>query len=396
MPKLRAPVLAGLLRWGAGTWLFWRVPNLRSPAAAAPSRSVRPPVSVVIPARDEAASLPVLLGSLAAQSRRPEEVIVVDDASADSTAEVAASLGAKVLSAGDLPPGWSGKAWACALGAGAASGETLVFLDADTWLLPEGLDRLLAEHHALGGRGLVTAAPFHRAAGPGMTRRSAQSVAPRRPAQSAAPRPWPYERLSAMCNLVTTMGTGAFTPLGGWTRAVGSFGPCLVCARAEYDSLGGHGALEDAMADDLSARFHQVGAPVRLVGGRGSVEYRMYPGGFAQLLEGWSKNLASGAAITRPFVLALVVAWVSGLITSAWRVASPGRSARSVAAYLAYGLQVEWMLRRIGSFGRGAGLAYPVPLAVFLGCFANSARLTFGRREVRWKGRAVRVGPRRG
>lgn len=356
---------AELLRWGAGTWLCWRVPTISAPAPAARDCTV----SVVIPARDEEGTLPKLLASLAAQSRPPDEVIVVDDGSTDSTAALAASLGAKLVAAGSLPPGWSGKAWACSTGAAAAGSDVLVFLDADTWLDPGGLERLVAEHSRQGGRGLVSVAPFH-----------------------CAPRP--YERLSALCNLVSLMGTGAFTPLGGWAGSVGSFGPCSVCASADYHSLGGHGALEGAMVDDLSAIFRAVGAPVRLVGGRGTIDYRMYPAGFAQLVEGWSKNLASGAGITRPLVMGLVVAWVSGLIAAAWRVVRPARSRRRFGTYLAYGVQVEWMLRRIGQFGRGAGLLYPAPLAAFLGCFANSVRLSAGRGEVTWKGRPVRVGGR--
>lgn len=363
MPELRR--LAELCRWGAGTWLCWRVPLLRQ----AEPREGAGGVSVIVPARDEAASLPVLLSSLAAQVPPPDEVLVVDDGSKDGSAEVAASWRAKVLTAGPLPAGWTGKAWACAAGAEAATGEVLVFLDADTSLRPGGLGRLLAAHRALGNRGVVSAAPFHRIGRP-------------------------YEGLSAICNLVSLMGTGAFTPLGGWARSTGSFGPCVVVARAEYCALGGHGAIRGAMVDDLSARFREVGAPVRLVGGRGAVDYRMYPAGFSQLVQGWSKNLASGAGITRPLVLGLVVAWVSGLIAAAWRVAAPGRSRGSLGTYLAYALQVEWMLRRIGHFGRGAGLAYPAPLAAFLGCFASSVGLTLGRGQVSWKGRPVAVGHR--
>lgn len=375
MPRLRST--AELLRWAAGTWLLWRVPTMCSPVPCSPVPIGLMPVglparsvSVIVPARDESATLPVLLATLAAQTRPPDEVIVVDDGSTDATAALAASLGATVLTAGALPPGWSGKAWACAAGAQAASGDILVFLDADTWLQPDGLDRLVTEHAWLGGTGLVSAAPFHRISRP-------------------------YEALSAMCNLVSMIGTGAFTPLGGWARSVGSFGPCAVVARSEYHVRGGHGALEGAMVDDLSARFREAGAPVRLVGGRGAIDYRMYPGGLDQLVEGWSKNLASGAGITRPVVLGLVVAWVSGLIVAGWRVALPGRTWRRIGTYVAYGLQVEWMLGRIGSFGLGVGLAYPVPLGAFLGCFANSVRLTVGRGEVRWKGRTVAVGRRR-
>lgn len=382
MARLRA--LAEVLRWGAGTWLLWRVPGAKPPCdggGAEPSGTERMgterpvTVSVVVPARNEEARLPALLRSLAAQSRPPEEVLVVDDASSDATALVAGAMGAAVIAPGELPAGWTGKAWACAAGARAASSSVLVFLDADTWLLADGIERLLAEHARQGGLGIVTVAPFHRVQRP-------------------------YERLSAMCNLVTMMGTGAFTPRGGWAASVGSFGPCVVCSRTVYEALGGHGAIRGGILDDLCGLFRAAGRPVRMLGGRGSVEYRMYPDGLAELGGGWAKNLASGAAMTRPVVLALVVAWVSGLLAAPWRLGrtAAGRAAAgrgggwSLGTYVAYGLQVEWMLRRIGSFGRGTGVIYPAPLGAFLACFVASLRRTLGPGQVRWKGRRVDLG----
>ncbi|MGH9065467.1 MAG: glycosyltransferase family 2 protein, partial [Acidimicrobiales bacterium] len=325
--------------------------------------------------RDEGRTLPTLLRSLAVQGRAADEVIVVDDASSDDTMSVAESLGAKVVAAGPLPPGWTGKAWACAAGAEAASASLLVFLDADTELAAGGLERLVAEHAARGGRGLLSVAPYH------VTGR-------------------PHERLSAVCNLVTLMGTGAFTPLGGWMGTRGSFGPCLVCRRADYEALGGHGSIRADMADDLGRLFRSAGLPVRMLGGRATLCYRMYPDGLGQLVEGWTKNLASGADLTHPAVMALVVAWVSGLVVApvaavrALRGGSGGRRpGPAVARYAAYALQVEWMLRRVGRFGRGTGLAYPAPLGAFLACFARSVWGSRRGGSVSWKGRAVRVAP---
>ncbi len=101
-------------------------------------------LSIIIPARNEEFNLPTLLRSIASQSVTPREIIVVDDGSADHTSDVALRFGAKVVVPQPLPAGWRGKTWACHQGARAASGNLLMFLDADTWFEPDGLARVLA------------------------------------------------------------------------------------------------------------------------------------------------------------------------------------------------------------------------------------------------------------
>ena len=83
-----------------------------------------PILSVIIPALDEAECLPGLLDSLAAQDRRPDEVIVADAGSTDGTAEIAAARGALVVPGGRPAAGRNA-------GAGAARGDLFLFLDAD-------------------------------------------------------------------------------------------------------------------------------------------------------------------------------------------------------------------------------------------------------------------------
>jgi len=366
-----------IARWALGAWLLWRVPRPRpgpGPSAGLPPAKNRPAsrVSVVVPARNEETGIKALVDSLTVQTPLPGQLLVVDDGSTDATATLAAAAGAQVVSAGPLPDGWTGKAWACARGAELASGEVLVFLDADTVVAPGGLDRLLGGLAAQGGGGLVSVQPFH------VTKR-------------------PYERLSAFFNLVGPMGTGAFTPLSGRAVPVGAFGPCLVCDRADYESVGGHAGVRSAVLDDaaLARRFSLAGLPVRLLGGRGTVSFRMYAGGLAQLTEGWTKNMASGAGIVRPAILVLVVAWLSGAISAARYavLAGMGRCRRGPATglYLAYVAQLAWMLRRVGRFGPLTALAFPVPLAFFLAIFARSVAATALGGQVRWKGRTVPI-----
>jgi len=128
--------------WIIGWLLLWRVPRLPSASSATPDRRV----SVVVPARNEAGRLPGLLTALAIQTRPVDEVLVVDDDSEDDTSAVAAAGGADVIAAPPLPVGWTGKTWACWTGAQRATGDVLVFLDADTEPEPDLLARLLDAH----------------------------------------------------------------------------------------------------------------------------------------------------------------------------------------------------------------------------------------------------------
>lgn len=354
-------VVVEALCWLVGFWLLWRVPRPEPGEADGP-------VAVVVPARDEEANLARLLPTLVPQLRPGDEVVVVDDDSADATAEVARAAGATVVTASLLPEGWTGKNWACWTGARATAAPVVAFLDADTRLEPGGLARLLAERRRRGG--LVSAQPYH-----------------------AVERP--YEVLSALFNLVAMMGTDAFTPLGERLSPRGAFGPCLACARTDYLAAGGHAAVRADVVDDvaLARRFLAAGLPVACLGGRGTVRFRMYPRGLGQLVEGWSKNVAAGAGGTRLLTLALVGAWVWGLVS-----ASVGAAvfpfAWAAVLYAAHAAQLSWMLRRVGSFGVGAALAFPVLVLAFLGIFARSLVLTLGTGRVSWKGRRVPVGRR--
>jgi 4,4'-diaponeurosporenoate glycosyltransferase len=327
-------------------------------------------VSVIVPARDEAGPLPALLESLTRQSRRPHEVIVVDDQSDDGTSAVAVAAGAMVIRADGRPDGWLGKPWACRCGAAVATGDLLVFLDADTVAAPEFMDRLQPMVEAAGG--LVSVAPFHQ------TRQ-------------------PYEQASALFNLVAIMGVGT-SSMRRRARVAGAFGPCLAMRKDDYAAIGGHAAVRGEVLDDLAlARaFERHGLPVTNLGGGTLFRYRMYPGGVSQLVEGWSKNFAAGAGRTPPIRLLAIVAWLSGLIEAGWWTVAGAAGAtvgdapvpwRHAAFYVLFAWQLSCVLRRIGSFTPAAWL-HPLAGAAFLGICARSV-LARIRGEVTWKGRRI-------
>ena len=351
----------------SGPLLLWRVPT---PERGEPGEL--PSVSVIVPARDEERRLPVLLASLSAQTLRPTELLVVDDSSTDRTAEIAREAGASLISAPALPPGWAGKPWACWTGANAASGETLVFLDADTKLAPDGLARIVAESCRAGG--LVAVQPYHETV-------------------------LPYEQLSAIFNLVMMMALGAMTVLGDRHAPNGAFGPCVAVGRADYFRVGGHAAAPGAVLEDvaLGRGFASAGLPVRCLGGRGAISFRMYAEGLSQLVEGWSKGFAGGAIGTSAPLLLAVVLWVSAgwsLTVDATRLVFSSLADPGLAGFLyaAYALEFGWLLSRIGRFQRWVAPLFPVSIVFFTLVFLRSLLLALVVRRVRWKGRDIATG----
>ena len=359
----------------AGSWWFARLRAL--PAAGPADATSGVTVSVVIPARDEEHSLPALLASLHGSTVRPSEVIVVDDASTDATADLAVDGGATVVRLfGDPPPGWTGKAFACARGAAAAGGELLLFLDADVTVAPSGLARLIAAHARHGG--LISVQPRHRV----------ERV---------------YEELSATCNVVAMMGSGAFAP---WPppRPVG-YGPCILTTATDYTRAGGHAAVRGDVIEDtqLARRFAACGLPTTAFAGTDALSFRMYPGGLRQLVDGWSKSLAAGAGQVSGIAVLASAWWVTACLTIGLRGITAALDPASVdqteavlviGGWLAVIVQFRWMLRRIGSFRLVTAVLHPVPMGAFVALFARSLWLTTVRRQVRWRGRRLPVAAR--
>src|SRR5262249_35492885 len=107
-----------------------------APPAAAEEEAL-PSVSIIVPARNEERALATLLRSLLVQEYPNIEIVVVDDASTDATCRIAAEFAqadsrVRVLQGSSPALGWTGKNYACYQGAQAASGEWLLFTDADT------------------------------------------------------------------------------------------------------------------------------------------------------------------------------------------------------------------------------------------------------------------------
>jgi 4,4'-diaponeurosporenoate glycosyltransferase len=350
-------------QWAVG-FLVWgrlRGSGKNENAAAEIARQL----SVIIPARNEEHNLPALLRSLVAQSLRPQEIIVVDDASTDSTAAITQHHGAQVLSSRPLPDGWRGKTWACHQGAQIAGGKYLLFLDADTWFERDGLMRALSEFPAT-GRGALSVAPHHcvRAF---------------------------HEQFSAFFNLIMLGGTGAFTLFGERFIKPGLLGQFLLIDRSSYETVGGHEAVKGRVLENfwLAAKLQAANVPTRCRGGRGVFSFRMYAGGWRDLIEGWTKGFSSGAGRTPIPILLLIIVWLGGIFFVPVGIFTQNAPLPWLALYSLCVAQTGWLLRRTGTFHWLVSAFYPVFVLFFFAVFARSV-LRSGK-SVNWKGREIRA-----
>jgi glycosyltransferase involved in cell wall biosynthesis len=324
-------------------------------------------VSVIVPARDEEASLGACLGSLAGQSAVSMEVIVVDDGSTDRTREIAQSFaGVRLVDPGAPPRGWSGKNHALTAGARQARGQWLLFTDADTLHRPGSLARALAEAQQQGAA-LLSYSPEQEVRGVWekavMPVIFAELAATYRPSQVSDPK----------------------------SSAAAANGQYLLISRAAYDAVGGHQAVAGNLLEDVAlARAVKVsGRKIFFRYGGDAVRTRMYRS-FAQLREGWTKNLA--LLFPTPGRLALLRLTEFVLIVGSAAVASRNgaggrwQAGAMVAAFAI--VMFAFFLARIrrAHFPWDADVLSLLGLPLFAYLLLRS-KVAYSTGNVRWKGR---------
>jgi glycosyltransferase involved in cell wall biosynthesis len=233
------------------------------------SENHRPIVSVIVPARNEEASLGTCLGSLVSQTGVDFETIVVDDHSTDRTDEIASSFtGVRLVKAGPLLAGYTGKNNAVITGVNYARGEWLLFTDADTAHLPGSLARSLAE------------AREHQV---DMLSYSPEQIAVT--FWEMAVLPVVFAELARQCPP-----SKVSDPNSNVAAANGQY---ILVKREAYEAVGGHAAVAGEILEDvaLARRFKAAGKKIRFRYGADAVRTRMYRN-WPQLRDGWTKNLA--------------------------------------------------------------------------------------------------------
>ncbi len=244
----------------------WKASRTRNPRIGNPIL-----VSAIIPARNEEASVGRAVESVAGQAEIGE-VMVVNDQSTDGTAEILAELAARipkvrVLTIEALPEGWTGKNYALAIGAAQATGDWLLFTDADTYHYPGSTRRALADavdHDAV----LV-------------------SYSPEQEMETFWERaliPYVYCRLGAKFSYARVN-----DPAQADAAANGQY---LMVLRDVYKAVGGHSAVAGEVLEDvaLARRVKAAGHRIYFTAPMGIVRTRMYQN-FSAMWEGWTKNL---------------------------------------------------------------------------------------------------------
>jgi chlorobactene glucosyltransferase len=361
--------------------LAWRLRDSRSldeESAAAPADA--PTLSVVVPARDERRNVGRLVRSVLASTYPRLELVLVDDHSTDGTADVArAAAGGDgrltIVTPPPLPDDWFGKQWACAAGAAAASGELLLFTDADTAHGPElharAVNRLLADDAAL-----LTVAGTQEL-GSFWERLVQPQVF-----QLILSRYGGTERVNRSPRPLDKIANGQF----------------LLFRRAAYERLGGHAAVRHTVAEDLALaqRCAALGGRVVLVLGERHLSTRMYAS-LAELVRGWRKNVFAGGRDAMPLGRAgravyplllplpplLALAPLVALLLAALGLAP---AAAGVWGAVAGGLLLAYWAVVYHSLGLSPlhALGYPLGAAVLLWIVVTA---TVRGRRVAWKGR---------
>ena len=354
-----------------------------------------PLVSILVPARNEALRISPCLRSLATQDYPNYEIVVLNDHSEDSTADVVLAHGftrgknsaRRLLEGEPLPTGWTGKSWACHQLAAAARGDYLLFTDADTAHDPPALGAMLG--HALDTDAALLSAWPRQVTGTW----SEHAVIPLVYVLLLGSLPhYLLRRLQRHPEYARGASPGSLAALGA------ANGQYLLFRRDAYESIGGHAAVSDHLVEDVALGrlvAERTAAGLRLINcdGSGWVHCRMYTS-FAEVWEGFTKNLRAA------FSQSVFVFWFFGVLQLAglflpfvfacW----PHLSGRwwwlPVGQVIVIYIIRMMMAARFHTSWWGVWMQ-PVGQGLSLLIGLNSWRLS-ARKGVTWKGRPYRMG----
>jgi chlorobactene glucosyltransferase len=342
--------------------------------AEEPPPSPAPRVSVIIPTRNEALDLGVCLDDLQAQDYGAGggslEVLVIDGGSTDGTADIARAhpLRPTVIPEPPLPTGWVGKSFACYLGAKVASGERLLFLDADVRLAPSTLRVALATQDA--------------------TKADLLSLATRIEMKSF----WERVVLPLTVQFILTYFVTPRVNRDGSSRAMAN-GQFLLFRRESYERIGGHLAVRGDILEDvrLAQEVKARGGRVRVYWAPDLVWTRMYRNR-TELHEGLLKNL-HGTRFSAPrqaaFLLGILAFFLSPFALLGYGIWNANLSVVLVAgALLILTLAKQVGFQRALRASPWYALLYPLGCLYYVVLLLESIGRGLRGRSVTWKGRS--------
>ncbi len=350
--------------------------NLRkAPRPQRPHSDFTERVSLLIPARNEAHRIgPTLIALLAQESIPALEIIIYDDGSTDGTAQVVSEITQGdprvriITNASDeLPEGWLGKPWACHQLAEVATGDILMFLDADVVLEPWAV---AGAAFLLRDSGAQLLSPW-----------------PRQIATSAAERVTQPMLNWAWLSLVPVwLAMHSSNPW--WVAANGQF---LVFDAYAYRRTGGHTRVCDQVIEDMTLMFHLRDQGFRASPAIGAdiASCRMYTSA-QEVYDGYTKSLWSISSSTFFAAGVGALAAVVFVLPPAAALASRHRNTRRWGAlgYASSTLGRAAIAHRMGERALPDAFAHPVSVMAFVGILgASGVRHRHG--TLRWKDRPI-------
>jgi len=326
-------------------------------------------VSVIIPARNEEKNIYYILSSLANQTCKPSEVIVVDDFSEDQTKEIAQKFDVTVIDNPPIPQGWTGKNWALWNGFKHSTGDILIFLDADVRLSSKAIEILVSTREKLDC--VLSVFPFH----------TTEKL---------------YERLSMITNI---LGVFSFTsPFERKSKTKGLFGACVVIKRENYEKINGHKSICSYVTDDLSLgkRFCENNIDVVNFIGYPHISFRMYPNGIISEIQGFAKSAALSMSILKTNTIFFIALWVIGLFLSGFLtpylllINHPLKNIFLIF-YILYTIQIFYLQRYIGHFGVIIPVFHFISSFFFIILIIYSFYQVNFLNSVTWKGRQIKI-----
>jgi glycosyltransferase involved in cell wall biosynthesis len=327
-----------------------------------------PRVSILIPARNEERNLEEALRSVLALDYDNLEIDVVDDRSTDRTGEILDRMAAaeprlRVVHVRELPPGWLGKNHALWLGAEKATGEFLLFTDADVVIAPSALRR------AVGA--MVAGGLDHLTASPSIERPSAlfeMFIGTFALFFALFTKPWKVKDPKSPAHV----GIGAFN---------------LVRASA-YRAAGGHRAIAMRPDDDLKLGklLKKGGFRPEFVFGQGALRVEWYAS-VRELIQGLMKNAFSGVDYR---VSVVVVSTVVQLALLVWPFlalflsSGPTRWLNLASVLVLFYL--SWVNAPLAEVRRWHGVGLPLATLLFLYIVWRAMLLTLWNDGIDWRG----------